>query len=103
VQKVKFRRFSQSGIRHQAQAARIPHRSGGLSKHPTGGIGYARENFEGTGQIDLIQSLEQQRTDLEVDIVRDHDAEGSSGYSDQKAMSAALFLDNQSPISENST
>ena len=38
-----------------------------------------------------------------ADIVRDHDAEASSGYSDQQAMHAALFLDNQSPSSENNT
>src|ERR1700687_5685015 len=85
VQKVELRRFRQNGVRRQSQAAQVPHRRGALAINPIGGIRNTRQNFEGPRQIDLVQSLEQQRTDLEVSVPGDHDAKASCGLAMDKA------------------
>jgi hypothetical protein len=72
MQDIEWRRVGQGCIRRQPQSPHIAHRSGGFAVDAIGRVWKAGQYLEGPCQIDLIQSFEQERTDFQVNIVRNH-------------------------------
>jgi hypothetical protein len=65
-------RVSQSGIGCQTQTVQVANRCGGLAVEAIGRIGDTRNDFERSGEVDLVEHVEEKRADLQVSIERDH-------------------------------
>jgi hypothetical protein len=72
VQHVELRRVGEARIGRQPQPAHVAHRLIALGEDAAGGVGDARENLERPGEVDLVQSFEQEGADLEMGVVRNH-------------------------------
>jgi hypothetical protein len=72
VQHVELWRLCQYCIRRQKQPLPIPHRLGGLSVGSISGIRDAGQHLKRAGQVDLINTLKQERADLQVSVMGDH-------------------------------
>jgi hypothetical protein len=67
MQQVQLRCVREDAIRRQSQAGDVFHWFDRLAENAVGRVRDARQDFERSCEIDLIQVLEQQGADLEVD------------------------------------
>ena len=74
VEDVELRRFRKRSVRHNAQPLQIARRRERLRVNPVRRVGQAREHLERTGQVDLVEVVEQQRADLQMNSFGKHGA-----------------------------
>ena len=72
MQDIQRRRIGQGRVRRQPQSFQIANRRGGLAVDAIGRVRDARQHLERSGQVDLIDALEQQGADVQVGVMRDH-------------------------------
>ena len=72
VQHIELRRVSPSRIGCQTQAVQVANRLGGLALEAVGRVEDARQHFERSGEVDLVEPVEEQRGNLQVSVGRDH-------------------------------
>src|SRR5262249_36976323 len=59
-------------IWRQPKPPDVTHGCGRLGVNAIGRVGNARQDLEGAGQIDLVEVIEKQGSDLQMRLVRDH-------------------------------
>src|SRR5580704_3917201 len=67
-------RIRQRRVRRQPQPLEVAYGLGGLAVEAVGRVRNARQHFERSCQVDLVEALKQQGTDLQMGITRDHGA-----------------------------
>src|SRR6516162_6038362 len=72
MEHIELRRVGQSRIRHQTQTPHVANGLEGLAIEPIGRVGNTRQHFERSSEVDLVESLKEQRADLQVSVRRDH-------------------------------
>jgi len=64
MQHIELLRVGQGRIRYQMQTVQIANRLDSLAVEPIGRVGSTRQHFERSGEVDLIEPLEEQRANL---------------------------------------
>src|SRR6516225_9449240 len=64
MEHIELRRVGQSRIRHQTQTVHVMNGLDGLAVEPVGRVGSTRQHFERSSEVDLVESLKEQRADL---------------------------------------
>jgi hypothetical protein len=72
VQNIQRRRIGQGRVRRKPQSFQISNGLCGLAVDTVGRVRDARQHLERSGQIDLIDALEQEGADVQVGVMRDH-------------------------------
>ena len=72
MQDIQRRRIGQGRVRRKPQSFQVANGRRGLAVDAIGRVRDARQHLERSGQIDLIDALEQEGADLQMGVVRNH-------------------------------